>query len=67
MKRWLISLLLLGTAATACGSPDPTLITLMTHDSFAISEDTIAAFEVENGVTVELLPAGDTGAALNPG
>ena len=65
MKRWLISLLLLGTAATACGSPDPTLITLMTHDSFAISEDTIAAFEVENGVTVELLPAGDTGAALN--
>ena len=65
MKRWLIFLLLLGTAVTACGPTDPTIITLMSHDSFAISEETIAAFEAENGVTVELLPSGDTGAALN--
>ncbi|VAW29865.1 Thiamin ABC transporter, substrate-binding component [hydrothermal vent metagenome] len=65
MKRWLIYLSLLGTAVTACTSPDPTVITLMTHDSFAISEATLAQFEAENGVTVELLPAGDAGAALN--
>ena len=65
MKRWLIFLLLLGTAVTACGPTDPTVITLMSHDSFAISEETIAAFEAENGVTIELLPSGDTGAALN--
>jgi thiamine transport system substrate-binding protein len=65
MNRWLIFLILLGTAVTACTAPDPTVITLMTHDSFAISEATLAQFEAENGVTVELLPAGDTGAALN--
>jgi thiamine transport system substrate-binding protein len=65
MKRLLIILLLLVTAVTACGSDDPLVITLMSHDSFAISEETIAAFEAENGVTLELLPAGDAGAALN--
>ncbi|MCB9006890.1 MAG: thiamine ABC transporter substrate-binding protein [Ardenticatenaceae bacterium] len=64
MKRLLI-ILLLATAVTACGSNEPETITLMTHDSFAISEETLDAFEAENGVTVELLPAGDTGAALN--
>jgi thiamine transport system substrate-binding protein len=67
MKRYWIILWLLGmgTAVTACTPSDPTVITLMTHDSFAISEATLAAFEAENGVTVELLPAGDSGAALN--
>ncbi len=65
MKRMLIILLLLATAVSACGPDEPEVITLMSHDSFAISEETIAAFEEENGVTVELLPSGDTGAALN--
>ena len=65
MRRWLMILLLLGTAVTACGADEPNVITLMSHDSFAISEETIALFEAENGVTVELLPSGDAGAALN--
>ncbi len=65
MKRLIIMLLLVGTAVSACGSSEPEKITLMSHDSFAISEATIAAFEEENNVTVELLPSGDTGAALN--
>ncbi|MCA9918731.1 MAG: thiamine ABC transporter substrate-binding protein [Anaerolineales bacterium] len=65
MKRLLMSLLLLVTAVSACTPSEPDSITLMTHDSFAISEETIALFEEANGVTVELLPSGDTGAALN--
>lgn len=65
MKRLLIILLLLATAVSACGPDKPEVITLMSHDSFAISEETMAAFEAENEVTVELLPAGDAGAALN--
>ena len=65
MKRLLIIFLLLATAVSACAPSEPDVITLMTHDSFAISEATIAAFEAENGVTLELLPSGDTGAALN--
>jgi thiamine transport system substrate-binding protein len=65
MKRYLLLLLLLMTAVTACGSDEPAVLTLMTHDSFAISEDAIANFEAEHNVTIELLPSGDTGAALN--
>ncbi len=37
----------------------------MTHDSFAISEGVLAAFEQENNAKVQFLKAGDTGAALN--
>lgn len=65
MKRILTILLLLATAVSACGPDKPEVVTLMSHDSFAVSEETIAAFEEENGVTVELLPSGDTGAVLN--
>ncbi|WP_420630780.1 thiamine ABC transporter substrate-binding protein [Candidatus Leptofilum sp.] len=67
MKRliYLAMILFLATAVSACGSNEPVVITLMSHDSFAISEETLAVFEEEHGVTVELLPAGDTGAALN--
>lgn len=43
----------------------PHTLTLMSHNSFAASEAIIQAFEAEHNVTIELLPAGDTGAALN--
>ena len=39
-------------------------VTLMTHDSFNIDKEIIAAFEKENQVTVRLLKSGDAGAAL---
>jgi thiamine transport system substrate-binding protein len=40
-------------------------VVLMTHDSFAVSRETLDAFTAETGITVELLRAGDAGAALN--
>ena len=40
-------------------------LVIMSHDSFNIGEDVIAAFEAANDATVVLLPAGDTGLALN--
>lgn len=43
----------------------PVELTLMSHDSFAISEEVLAEFERANNARVVLLPAGDTGAALN--
>lgn len=52
-----------GVADTAVA--EPRTLTLMTHDSFAISEETLAAFEAAHNATVVLLPSGDTGAALN--
>jgi len=59
----LLVLLLAGcTSATPAG---PQKLTVMTHDSFAISEGILAAFEKENNATVQFLKAGDTGTALN--
>ncbi len=50
-----------------CGGEngEPEQLTLMTHDSFAISEAVLAEFEADNNVEVVLLPAGDAGAVLN--
>jgi thiamine transport system substrate-binding protein len=39
-------------------------LTLMTHDSFNISKDLVAAFEKENDVKLRFLKSGDAGAAL---
>ena len=44
---------------------EPAVITLMTHDSFNVSEEVIAEFEAANNAKVQLLPSGDAGAALN--
>ena len=73
MKK-ITGLLLIILFLTACGTggdtavPEndaPAKLTLMTHDSFAISEEVLQAFEAENNVTVEILPSGDAGAAVN--
>jgi len=54
------------TEAPPTGTPsEPGTIRLMSHDSFAVSEDVISEFEAQNNATVELLESGDTGAALN--
>jgi thiamine transport system substrate-binding protein len=37
----------------------------MTHDSFAISDDVLAAWQRETGVTVDVLRAGDAGTVVN--
>ncbi len=37
----------------------------MTHDSFAVSHDVLAAFEEESGLTVEQVAPGDGGALVN--
>jgi len=54
---------------TAALQPVPTeapqTITLMSHDSFAASEEIIKQFEEENNAILKLLPSGDAGAALN--
>ncbi len=55
---------------TACSpqqetEPQTAVLNLMTHDSFAVSEEVIRQFEEENQITVNFLQSGDTGAALN--
>ncbi len=46
-------------------STDPSSITLLTHDSFALSDETLAAFTSQTGIEVTLLQAGDTGTMVS--
>ena len=50
---------------TPTSPPEPRRVRVMTHDSFDISEETIAAFEAQYDAKVEILEAGDAGVMLN--
>ena len=57
---------------SACASPStpgqstgPQTLTVMTHDSFNVSDPVIKAFEQANNAKVSFLKSGDAGAALN--
>jgi thiamine transport system substrate-binding protein len=65
--RTLVALLVLtATAACAGGDDDPDVtLRLLTHDSFAVSDDVLAAFTEETGIEVELLQGGDAGTVVN--
>lgn len=43
----------------------PGTLTVMVHDSFAVSEGVIAEFESQNNIKVQFVKAGDAGTALN--
>jgi thiamine transport system substrate-binding protein len=40
-------------------------VTLLTHDSFDVSEDVLASFTADTGIEVTIVPLGDAGTALN--
>ena len=69
MKRLLLlSLMLLAACspqATETQSAAPQTLTLMTHDSFSVSEDVVKSFEAANNAKLVFLKSGDAGAALN--
>lgn len=60
----ILVLLLFLLASCAPKSSERTLI-VMTHDSFAVSEDVVKAFETQNDVSLIFLKSGDTGTMLN--
>jgi len=43
----------------------PQTITIMTHDSFAVSEEVVKSFEEANNAKIVFLKSGDAGAVLN--
>ena len=70
MKRYSAFLLLTLLLLTACATPtpapgEPRTLTIMTHDSFDIGAETIAAFEQAHNVHLEILKSGDAGLMLN--
>jgi len=54
-------------ATTSEAAPDleGSNVTLLTHDSFNASDDVLAAFEDETGMTLEILRSGDAGSMVN--
>lgn len=57
------SLLLAGCQAATDATP--TKVTLIAHDSFAISDESIASFENSSGFELEIIRAGDAGSLTN--
>ena len=68
----LLGALFISFCAACSPAINPTSITketqqlsVMTHDSFAVSESVLATFELSNNVKVQFVKSGDTGTALN--
>ncbi|WP_436793119.1 thiamine ABC transporter substrate-binding protein [Actinospongicola halichondriae] len=72
-RRLLATLLAGSLVVAACGDDDESpqaadddvTITLVTHDSFNISEAVLDEFTATTGIAVDLLPSGDAGAVVN--
>ncbi|MEW5869633.1 MAG: thiamine ABC transporter substrate-binding protein [Chloroflexota bacterium] len=54
-----------GSVEATASPAEPRTLRVMTHDSFAISEAVLAAFESQHNLKVQFLKSGDTGTALN--
>jgi thiamine transport system substrate-binding protein len=67
MKKayFIVSGIIVLMAACTPSTPGPQVLTVMTHDSFAVSEAVVNYFEIENNVEVQFLEVGDTGTAVN--
>ncbi|MCI0551939.1 MAG: thiamine ABC transporter substrate-binding protein [Anaerolineae bacterium] len=72
MKRIILLLSSFLFLLTSCTSQqtstqpaEPQTLTIMTHDSFAVSEDVVKVFEEANNAKVVFLQSGDAGAMLN--
>jgi thiamine transport system substrate-binding protein len=66
VKQWLavlVSALLVMSPVLA--QETPSKLTLVTHDSFAVSEEVLQKFQDETGITVETLRSGDAGTMVN--
>lgn len=69
MKSIVITLstiiLVLLSACNLFPTAEPAILTVMTHDSFSVSEDVVTTFENQHDIEVRFLAAGDTGTAVN--
>jgi thiamine transport system substrate-binding protein len=69
MKKLLAALaassLLLAGCAEAAEEATPTKVVLVAHDSFAISDESIAEFQELSGFELEIIRAGDAGSLTN--
>ena len=57
--------LLIVSLTTVIAQDDPITITIVTHDSFNISDAVLNDFQDTTGITIEILRAGDAGQVVN--
>ena len=66
MRRSLLVLVFVGLCCLSVSmAQDAETVVVLTHDSFAISEETLQAFEDISGIAVEILRSGDAGQMVN--
>lgn len=65
MKYLLFISILFSLLLAGCGPQGPQSLTVLTHDSFSVSENLVRQFESENNVKVTFVKGGDAGAVLN--
>jgi thiamine transport system substrate-binding protein len=66
MKRAIFAVSLMGLFFSNVIAQDNKItLKLVTHDSFAVSEEVLNAFQSETGITVEIIPSGDAGVMVN--
>lgn len=61
----IFTVLLLVASACSATAEEPTELTLVTHDSFALSDGVLEAFTAETGISITVLNNGDAGAMVN--
>lgn len=54
-----------GADGDGSASPESRTVRVVTHDSFALSEELVAEFEESSGISLEFVPAGDAGEMVN--
>ena len=67
MKKFLLVVLIWMFILVGCSntSDDAAILTVMVHDSFAVSDEVVTKFEEKYNVDVQFLQSGDTGTAVN--
>lgn len=65
LGRLFSALLMLIVVTSAALAQEAERVVVLTHDSFAMTEEVLAAFEEHTGVTVEILRSGDAGQMVN--
>jgi thiamine transport system substrate-binding protein len=64
-KSLLLAIFILFVPSCAPQATEPETLTIMTHDSFAVSEDVVRSFEDAHNAKIIFLQSGDAGAVLN--
>lgn len=64
--RVVLGLMILSLAAACAPKPaGPVTLTVITHDSFAVSDNVVKEFEAQNNAKLVFVKSGDAGSALN--